>query len=125
MTLVLPLGLIGVILSFVLSVLGLFPGMDSGSGPTGPTIDPDAVYEEDAVHEAGNLFYSMYTKIIDDMIAYQANPDSFLAGADQVEMTDYANAVVPMYQELSDYSEAQMVVLEAEAAALQEPTPTP
>jgi hypothetical protein len=124
MTIVLPLGLIGVILSFVLSVMGLFPGLDSASGESTTTLDPDATYEEGAVHQAGSLFFSMYTSIIDDMMYYQENPDALTAGGSQAEMATYAETIVPMFQELSDYSEAQMDILEAEAAALEEETAT-
>ena len=122
MTVMLPLGLIGVILGFVLSVLGLFPGMDSGSEAA--AIDPDATYEEASAQEVGSLFFSMYASVIDEIMSYQENPDALMARESSSAMVAYAETIVPMFQELSDYSGDQMDLLEAEAAALEDETTT-
>lgn len=103
MSTIIPLGFIGVIVAFLISVLGAFPtpGVSGSSLPGGETVISEE-YSEEAVDEAANLFLGAYVSTIDDIISFQQDPNFQRAESRRQEMVDFATSHLPIFQNLEE-----------------------
>jgi len=74
MSIALVFSILGMVVAFLISVLGSLPfsGDPSASAAAGTT---DESFQVDQVHQAAGLFSNVYTSMIDEIISYQKDPD--------------------------------------------------
>ena len=101
MTSVLPLGILSLVLSFLVGVMGGFPtGAETVASPEATIAQTDGSSKE-AAEEFGNLFLSRYSAIVDGLLAHQDNPDYARAEAERVKLLEYGESLIPQFNDLA------------------------
>lgn len=99
MTIAAPLGIIGLVLGFLATLLTQFPGQATLAS-TPPDGEAEAAYAQQA-EEVGRRFNSVYFQVVDDLMSYAQDPDPSRAEQRRLEMVGYANASAPQFQALA------------------------
>ena len=115
MTAAIPVALIGVVMTFLMGVLGYVP--IPGLAQASPNEDLSQLSNEDAVHGTMVRFGSAYSAVIDDMLAHQKNPDYARAEKARQEMTTYAALLSGKFRELETVMRGKLAELEAQPAS--------
>ena len=87
--------IMGMVVAFLISVLGSLPLSGSPSTTTGTT---DESFNVEQVHRAAGLFSSSYTSLIDEMISYQRDPDYQRAESRRRELAEVGATLVGDFQ---------------------------
>lgn len=104
MSSIITLSVIGVVTAFLIRVLSGFPF----EGVT-TTVDPnDESYSVEAVEEVGTMFTGNYMALIDEIVAYQTNPDYQKAESRRQDMAAMANTLKGDFQEFGDRMEGDL-----------------
>ena len=88
--------IMGMVVAFLISVLGTLPASGDPSTAAGTT---DESFNVARVHEAGGLFSNVYTSLIDEMISYQRDPDYQRAESRRRELAEVGATLVGEFQE--------------------------
>ena len=112
---ILSLSIAGAVLTFLIGVLASFP-VESASTTYDLT---DESYSVEAVNEVGRLFSGNYMSLIDEMIAYQNDPDYNRAEARRQDMMDLGSSLTGRFQQFEQRMEAQLEELNTELADLE------
>ena len=93
------LGIVGIVVAFMISVLGSIPVAADNDVPL---VDSaiDESHSVEAVHEAAGMFSSRYRSMIDEIISYQTNPSYQRAESRRQEMETASAAIVGKFKEL-------------------------
>ncbi len=106
---IITLSTIGVVTAFLIRILSGFPF----EGVT-TTVDPnDEGYSVESVEEVGSLFTGNYMALIDEIVAYQTNPDYDKAEARLQDMTSLASTMQGDLQQFGDRMKGDLDVLTA------------
>ena len=96
MTAFIPLSIIGVVVAFLVGVLGDIPMVGASTTPV------DDSYSPEAADEMSSMFTAAYTIVVNELVSYQADPDQQRAEARYQEMRAYTGSVAPRFQDLSN-----------------------
>ena len=119
MTSIITLSMIGIIVAFLVSVLATFPG-------AGDTVVPDESYSVNAMEQVGGLLSNNIMSLIDDMVAFQTDPDYDRAEAKRLEFVALGTNLAGMFSDFEDRMTGEFDMLIAQAEELEagsEPTP--
>ena len=99
MTSIIPIGLIGFILAFLMSILGLFPVLGGAAEAPPPEGEVDV---KTAAQGVGSMLLTAYTGLIQEMIEIQKDPDFLRADQRLLELTEYAGVAAEKFVQLQD-----------------------
>lgn len=119
MAVTMTLGTVMLVLGFLSNVLGVFPGADASAPPIGE----DTPFSQAAVEQTAIQFDKAYRSVIDDLLAFQRNPDLARAEARRTEMTAYAGTLAGNFQGLASTLQTRLDVFVATATADEPATP--
>ena len=84
------LSVIGMVGSPLVGILAGFPVSDSGSSPSQENAVAGEIFGDMSVHQGMTKFAGVYASVIDELAAFQRNPDSERAEVRRQEMAEYA-----------------------------------
>jgi len=96
MSIALVFSILGMVVAFLISVLGSLPVSGDPSAAAGTT---DESFQIEQVHQAAGLFSNVYTSMIDEMISYQKDPDYQRAESRRREIAEAGAALVGEFQD--------------------------
>ena len=120
MTSIITFSMMGIIVAFLISVLSSFPMPNMTVVPLDSQQTVDESFSVEAVNKAAGLFSSSYMSLIDDLIAFQTDPDLARAESRREDMADFGVALVGKFQDFESRLQGELDILTAELAALEE-----
>ena len=96
MSIALVFSIMGMVVAFLISVLGSLPLSGPASAATGTA---DESFEVEQVHKAAGLFSNAYTSLIDEMISHQRDPDYQRAESRRRELAEVGATLIGDFQE--------------------------
>ena len=96
MSIALVFSILGMVVAFLISVLGSLPLSGSPSAATGTT---DESFNVEQVHKAAGLFSNVYTSMINEMISYQKDPDYLRAESRRRELAEVGSTLIGDFQD--------------------------
>ena len=130
MSLLVNLGMIAMVLTFLLGILSAFPGR-SDATTTAQVQQVEAASDEfsiDLVEVVGGLLGGSYMSVIDDVSSYQTDPNFERAESRRQEFSEYSDVLVGEFEGLVDELTSELDDLQTDQAELEaslEATPTP
>ncbi len=114
------LGLIGIIVAIIIGVMASFPVPIDEVIPFDPNAGIDESFSEEKVGPAGALFVNSYTKVIDEVVSFQTDPDYVRADVRRQEFIGLADAYGVSLQEIKVrlVGDIGQLASEIEAAAI-------
>ena len=119
-TSIITFSMMGIIVAFLISVLSSFPMPNMTVVPLDSQQTVDESFSVEAVNKAAGLFSSSYMSLIDDLIAFQTDPDLARAESRREDMADFGVALVGKFQDFESRLQGELDILTAELAALEE-----
>ena len=114
MTSALPIGVLSLVLSFLIGVLGGFPiQAASASDPTQTEAQAEGSSKELA-EMLGNVFLSKYSAVLDGLMEHQENPDYARAEAERAKLLGYGESLIPRFNELAQGLSEQLAEIAPE-----------
>ena len=120
MTSIITFRMMGIIVAFLISVLSSFPMPNMTVVPLDSQQTVDESFSVEAVNKAAGLFSSSYMSLIDDLIAFQTDPDLARAESRREDMADFGVALVGKFQDFESRLQGELDILTAEVEALEE-----
>ena len=120
MTSIITFSMMGIIVAFLISVLSSFPMPNMTVVPLDSQQTVDESFSVEAVNKAAGLFSSSYMSLIDDLIAFQTDPDLARAESRSEDMADFGVALVGKFQDFESRLQGELDILTAEVEALEE-----
>ena len=120
MTSIITFSMMGIIVAFLISVLSSFPMPNMTVVPLDSQQTVDESFSVEAVNQAAGLFSSSYMSLIDDLIAFQTDPDLARAESRREDMADFGVALVGKFQDFESRLQGELDILTAEVEALEE-----
>ena len=117
MSVAIPLSIVGIVVAFMINVLGGFPisaGPSASPAVSGPI---DEAYSTEAVDSAFKLFSGTYMSVIDELVSFQRDPDYERAERRRQDMVGYGISVMERYGALGDRLHGELDRLTAQSAA--------
>ena len=96
MSIALVFSITGMVVAFLISVLGSLPVSGASSADTGTA---DESFNVEQVHRAAGLFSNAYTSLIDEMISYQKDPDYQRAESRRRELVGVGATLIGDFQD--------------------------
>lgn len=134
MSLLVNLGMIAMVLTFLLGILSIFPGR-SDAAMTAQAQQVEAAPDEfsiDLIEVVGGLLGGSYMSVIDDVSSYQTDPSYERAESRRQEFSAYSGVLVGEFEGFADELTSELDALETDQAGLEAsleeatlPTPTP
>ena len=94
------------------------PDVTSVSQESQQTVDES--FSVEAINQAAGLFSSSYTSLIDDLVAFQTNPDFARAESRREDMTGFGFSLIGKFQDFEGRLQGELDILTAESDALEE-----
>ena len=95
MSIALVFSIMGMVVAFLISVLGSLPFSETSSATIGTA---DESFNVAQVHRAAGLFSNAYTSLIDEMISYQKDPDYQRAESRRRELAGVGATLIGDFQ---------------------------
>ena len=103
------LSITGMVVALMIKVLAGFPVLDGASpGPEAPVSES---YSVEAVEQAGGMFSNKFTALIDEMVAFQKDPDYQRAESRRQEMVAAGTAAATMFQDFGNQLQTEFDTL--------------
>ena len=109
------LGIAGMVVAFLVSVLGSFPGANGASQSAESGLIEDGTFTVEAVNKAGNMLSQRYVSLIDEMVSFQTDPDCRRAELAREEMARAATTITGMFGDFRDGLQGELNDLTAQA----------
>ena len=118
MTSIISLSMIGIIVAFLIGVLSGFPMPDMTVVSLESQQTVDESFSVEAIDQVAGLFSSSYTSLIDDLIAFQTDPDFARAESRREDMTNFGVSLIGKFQDFETRLQGELGILTAESDAL-------